>query len=122
MKLQKSYECGVHHKICGWPTKKVLCFRWSKNAKITLESISFWRNISISIFKLSLFLYTMKTLSTKSYQFFKIYKRFEKKKEKMLIQQSMRKEKRRKLGLCLIYIFFISQAHSPRNLCFLLSR
>ena len=46
-----------HH---GWPTKKILDFRWSKKAKITLEAISFWRNISISIFKFSRFLYTMK--------------------------------------------------------------
>ena len=28
-----------HH---GWPTKKILGFRWSKKAKITLETISFW--------------------------------------------------------------------------------
>ena len=32
----------------------------------------------------------------KSYQFFKIYKRFYKKREKTVIQQSMRKEKLRK--------------------------
>ena len=44
----------------GCPTKKTLGFRWSKKAKITLETISFWRNISISIFKFSSFLYTMK--------------------------------------------------------------
>ena len=46
-----------HH---GWSTKKVLGFRWSKKAKITLETISFWRNISISFFKFSPFLYTIK--------------------------------------------------------------
>ena len=34
-------------------------FRWSKTAKITLKAISFWQNISVSIFKFSLFLYTM---------------------------------------------------------------
>ena len=39
----------------------MLGFRWSKKAKITLETISFWQNISISIFKFSSFLYTMKT-------------------------------------------------------------
>ena len=38
----------------------MLGFRWSKKAKITLETISFWQNISISIFKFSSFLYTMK--------------------------------------------------------------
>ena len=35
----------------------------------------------------------------KSYQFFKIYKRFHKKREKTVIQQSMRKEKLRKIFL-----------------------
>ena len=44
----------------GLPTKKILGFRWSEKAKITLETISFWRNISISIFKFSPFLYTVK--------------------------------------------------------------
>ena len=33
-------------------------FRWSKKAKITLETIRFWPNISISIFKFSPFLCT----------------------------------------------------------------
>ena len=37
----------------------------------------------------------------KSYQFFKLYKRFYKKREKTVIQQPMRK-KLRKVGLCLI--------------------
>ena len=35
-------------------------FRWSKKAKMKLETVSFWRKISISIFKFSPFLYTMK--------------------------------------------------------------
>ena len=47
--------------------EKILGFRWSKKAEITLETISFWQNISISIFQFSPF------LSIKSYQFFKIY-------------------------------------------------
>ena len=63
-----------HH---GWPTKKILGFRWSKKAKIILETVSFWSNISISIFKFSPFFYTMK-----SYQFFKSYKRFDKERKK----------------------------------------
>ena len=53
-----------HH---DWPAKKILGFRWSKKAKITLKTTSFWQNIFISIFKFSPF------LSTKSYQIFKIY-------------------------------------------------
>ena len=39
---------------------KMLGFRWSKKAKMTLETIGFWQNISISIFKFSPFLCTMK--------------------------------------------------------------
>ena len=42
-----------HH---GWLSKKILGFRWSKKAKITLETMSFSRNISISIFKISFLL------------------------------------------------------------------
>ena len=36
----------------------------------------------------------------KSYQFFKISKSFDKEREKALMQQSMRKERLRKVGLC----------------------
>ena len=32
------------------------CFRWSKKAKTTLETIRFWRNISFSVFNVSPFL------------------------------------------------------------------
>ena len=42
------------------PTKKILGFRWYKKVKIALETVSFWQNISISIFKFSPFLYIMK--------------------------------------------------------------
>ena len=38
----------------------------------------------------------------KFYQFLKIWKYFNKEKEKTLMQQSMRKEKQRKVGLCFI--------------------
>ena len=43
------FEKGWHSMSTnhGWPTKKMLGFRWSKMAKITLETISFWQNISI---------------------------------------------------------------------------
>ena len=40
----------------------------------------------------------------KSYQFFKICKHLDKEREKTLVQQSMRKEKMRKVGLCLCFI------------------
>ena len=67
-RIQKFWKGGA---LCvghyGWPAKKVLDFRWSKEVEITLETISFWQNSYISILKFSPF------LSIKSYQFFKIY-------------------------------------------------
>ena len=71
----------------------------------------------------------------KSGQFFKIYKRFDKEREKLFIQQLMGKEKLKKVGLCFItgrfiklfkmiinvFFFIISQAHSQRNFHFLMS-
>ena len=47
-------------KEANRPTKKILGFTRSKKAKITLETIISLRNISISIFKFSQFLYKMK--------------------------------------------------------------
>ena len=55
--------CVGHH---GWPAKKILGFGWSKKTEVKLETISFWQNIFISIFKFSPF------LLIKSYQFLKI--------------------------------------------------
>ena len=49
----------------------------------------------------SIFLYNQ-SFPMKPYQFFKIYKRFCKDREKTLKQQSMRKEKLRKVELCFI--------------------
>ena len=54
----------------------------------------------------SIFIYN-ESLPMKSYQFFKIYKHFDKEKDKTLMQQSMRKEKLRNLGLCFITGCFI---------------
>ena len=54
----------------------------------------------------SIFIYN-ESLPMKSYQFFKICKRFDKEREKTLMQQSMRKEKLRKVGLCFITDCFI---------------
>ena len=50
-RFRKGVALFVDHH--GWPTKKSLGFRWSKKAKITLETTSFEQNISISIFKFS---------------------------------------------------------------------
>ena len=73
----------------------------------------------------SIYIYN-ENLPMKSYQFFKICKRFDKEREKTLMQQSMRKEKLRKV-VCFIksfnmiinHFFFVSQAHSqPKFLLF----
>ena len=58
-------------------------------------------------FKLfSIFIYN-ESSPMKPYQFFKIYKRFGKERDKTLMHQSMRKEKLRKAGLCFIKSCFI---------------
>ena len=57
-----------HH---GWPKKMV---RWSKKAKITLETIGFWQNISLSIFKFSPFIYTVKACQWNLINFSKFWK------------------------------------------------
>ena len=85
----------------------MLYFRWSKKAEITLETISFWQNISISIYTFSAFLVII------FYWLFKIHKRFSKEREKTLMQKSMRKEKLRK--------FELFQNDLQRNFCFLVS-
>ena len=82
----------------GWLTKKMLSFRWPKTTKIALEIVSFLRNILLSIFKFSPFLYTMKACRRNLISFFKIYKRFhkEREKKKKIIQQSMKNRKTEK--------------------------
>ena len=50
--LKRAGLYAGHH---GWPTKKLLGFKWSTKAKITLEAVSFRRNISISVLKFSPF-------------------------------------------------------------------
>ena len=79
----------------------------------------------------SIFIYN-ESLAMNSYQSFKICKRFDKEREKTLMQPLMRKEKVRKVGFCfikgcLIKSFnkiinhsFVLQAHSQPNLCLLI--
>ena len=119
-----------HH---GWPTKKILGFRWSKKAKITLEIISFWQNISISIFKFSLFLCAIKAGQWNLINFSKFKKRFDKEREKKrLCSSQWGKKNREKLGFVLtgcfiksfnmiINHFFVLPAHSQPSFCFLIS-
>ena len=111
-----------------WPSKKFLGFRWFKKAKITLETISFWQNISISIFKFSPFLCTVKACPWNLINFSKSANALIRK-EKKKNNYSAVNEKRKnweKLNLksnlitgsfikpfnMIINRFFISQTHS----------
>ena len=87
-------------------------------AEITLETISFWQNISISIFKFSLF------LSIKSYQFFKIYERVDKY-SRTVVNEKRKTERSWTFFITVCFIkpfqiiinhFFIYQAHLQHNL------
>ena len=62
--------------------KKVLDFRWSKKAKMTSETISFWQNIYISILKFSPFLYSMKPFNEIFFNFSKFTNALIKKEKK----------------------------------------
>ena len=112
-----------HH---GWPKNKIIGFRWFKKAKITLETFSFKRNIFISIFKFSPFLYVMKACRWNLINVLK-FKNALTRKEKDTFTAFNEK---RKAGLCFITgclckiinnHFFISQAHLQRSFSFLIS-
>ena len=124
---------GLHIGRHGWPMKTILGFTWSKKAEITLEAISFWQNISISIFQFSPFLHTIKVCQWSLINFSKFANALTRK-EKTLMQQSMRKKKLRKVGFCFITGCFISplmrrlfnhlfvlEPHSQPNFYFLIS-
>ena len=87
-----------HH---GWPTKNILGFRWSKKAKTTLETISFWQNISISIFKFSPFLYTMKACQWNLINFSKFANALIRKEKKHLCSSQWEKKNWEKLDFVL---------------------
>ena len=99
-----------HH---GWPLKKILGFRWSK-AEVTLETISFLAKHLYQFFQI-LSIFIDKILSI-----FQNFQRFHKERQKTLIQQSMRKVKLRKVGLCVITGCFIKPFKMIINLLFLL--
>ena len=83
---------GALHWPPYLPTMKILGFKWSKKAKITLETIGFWQNIFINILKFSPFLHTMKAC-----QFFKIWKPFDNEREKnthAAVNENRKTEKR----------------------------
>ena len=72
-----------HH---GWLMKKILGLRWSKKTKITLEIITFWQKISISVFKLCPFLCTMKACQWNLTNFLKFANALIRKEKKTLMQ------------------------------------
>ena len=82
-----------HH---SWPPKKILGFRWSKKAKITLET-SFGQNISTWIFKFSPYLYTVKACQWNRINFSKFTNALTRKEKKDLCS-SQREKKLRKVG------------------------
>ena len=77
--------CRLAEKSVGhhaWLTKKILGFRWCGKAKIALETIKFLVKYIYQYFQISSIFIYHESLPMKSYQFFKIYKPFSKKKEK----------------------------------------
>ena len=103
-RIHRFWKGAGHH---GWPMKKIVGFRRSKKAKITLEAISFWKNISISIFQFSPLLHKMEACQWNLINFSKFPNALIRK-EKTFMQQSMTKEKLRKVGLCFITSYFKS--------------
>ena len=75
-----------HH---GWPMKKFLGCRWSKKAKITLETKDFWQNISFNIYKFSPFSYIMKACRWNLINFSKFTNAFKRKEKKRVFYKSL---------------------------------
>ena len=104
----------VHH---GWPTKKILGFRWSKKAKTTLETISFWQNISVSIFKFSPFLYAMKACQWNLINFSKFANALIRKEKKHFCSSQWEKKNWEKLD-CFTIGCFIKSFNMTINFLF----
>ena len=102
LRRKKEQNTGAGPEIlkrCG-----ALCRRKDQN---NVRNYKFLAKYLYQHFKLfSIFIYN-ESSPMKSYQFFKIYKRFGKERDKTLMHQSMRKEKLRKAGLCFIKSCFI---------------
>ena len=99
---------------------------WSKKTKLMSENITSWRNISISIFKLSPFFIYNESLLMKSCQFFKFTNPLIRKEKKHSHSSQSEKKSWEKLALfynrlfykdllIIIHISFILQAHSQYN-------
>ena len=92
-----------HH---GWVTKKILDCRWSKKIKITLQTITFCRNISISICEFSQFLHTMKACQCNLINFSKFTNAFIRKEEKHTYSSQLEKKNWEKLDFLSWLRFF----------------
>ena len=97
-----------HH---GWPKKIV---RWSKKAKITLETIGYWQNISVSIFTFSPFIYTVKACQWNLINFSKFANALFRKEKNHLCSSQWEKKNEKSRTLLLFYspliwylIFFV---------------
>ena len=102
----RNFEKGGAVGRSSWlADKKNLVFRWSKKAKIALETIRFWRNIFISIFKFSPFLYTMKGSRWDLINFSKFSNALLRKEKNT--HTALRKEKLIKTRICFITGYFI---------------
>ena len=114
----RDFEKGWRSISATMATKKILGFRWSKKANITLKTIGFWQSI-LSAFSIFLHFYIKWKLANEISSICKICKRFDKESEKTLMQQSKRK-KLRKVGLCFIKGGFIKSFNMIINHLFVL--
>ena len=85
----------------GWLTREILDCRWSKKAKITLQTITFCQNISISIWKYSQFWHTVKACQCNLINFSKFTNTFIRKEEKNINSSQLEKKNWEKLDFLL---------------------
>ena len=87
MTRQQLFFCSCDLNVLAVikPYKKQERIRNQKRGAANVRNYKFWQNTSISIFKFSQFLYTMKACQWISYHFFKICKPFDKESEKTLM-------------------------------------
>ena len=84
----------------------VLYFRWCYisdfKGQNNVRNYKFLAKCFCQCFQIFSVFINNESLPMKSYQFFRIYKSFDKEREKTLMQRSMRKEKLREVGICFI--------------------
>ena len=115
------------------PNEENFRFQVVQKCQSNIRNYKFLAKYFYQYFQILIIFIYNESFLMKSYKFFKIGKRIDKEREKTLMQKSMRKEKLRNVKLCfitgcfiksfnmIINHFFISQAHSQPNFCFLIS-